>query len=169
VLWLALDVRQPPWIPLTLATSFGLYGLLRKLAPVGALTGLTVETALLLPLAGAYLVRAVATGRAAFLAGDPWLDLRLLLAGPVTAVPLLLFAAAARRLRLSTMGFLQYLSPTIQFLLAVAVYGEHFDRTRAVAFGFIWTAVALFAAHHARAGVPADRVADEAGSDLTIS
>jgi len=150
VLWLALHVGQFPWIPLVLATCFGLYGLVRKIAPVGALTGLTVETALLLPLAGGYLAWAIAGGRAAFLAGDPGLDVRLLLAGPVTAVPLLCFVAAARRLPLSTLGFLQYLSPTLQFLLAVLVYGERFDRTHAVAFVLIWIAVAVFAAHGAR-------------------
>jgi chloramphenicol-sensitive protein RarD len=151
VLWLALNLGEFPWIPLVLATSFGLYGLMRKLAPVGALAGLTVETALLLPLTGGYLAWAIGSGRAAFLAGDLSLDVLLLLAGPVTAVPLLFFAAAARRLPLSTLGFLQYLSPTLQFLLAVFVYGESFDRTHAVAFVLIWTAVALFAAHSARA------------------
>jgi chloramphenicol-sensitive protein RarD len=151
VLWLAVQLGEFPWIPLVLATSFGLYGLMRKLAPVGALAGLTVETSLLLPLTGGYLVWAIASGRAAFLAGDPSLDAWLLLGGPITAVPLLFFAAAARRLPLTTLGFLQYLSPTLQFLLAVFVYGESFDWTRAVAFAFIWTAVALFAAHSARA------------------
>ena len=150
VLWLALKLGEFPWIPIVLATSFGLYGLMRKLAPVGALAGLTIETALLLPLTGGYLAWAIASDRAAFLAGDRSLDGLLLLAGPVTAVPLLCFAAAARRLPLTTLGFLQYLSPTLQFLLAVFVYGESFDRTRAVAFVFTWTAVALFAAHGAR-------------------
>jgi chloramphenicol-sensitive protein RarD len=134
ILWLALHLGEFPWIPLVLATSFGLHGLMRKLAPVGALAGLTIETALLLPLTGGYLVWAIAGGRAVFLAGDRSLDVRLLLAGPVTAVPLLCFAAAARRLPLSTLGFLQYLSPTLQFLLAVFAYGEAFDRTHAVAF-----------------------------------
>jgi chloramphenicol-sensitive protein RarD len=150
VLWLAVHVGQLPWIPLTLATSFGLYGLLRKVAPVGALTGLTIETGLLLPFTSAYLAWAIASGRAAFLAGNPSLDAALLLAGPVTAFPLLMFAAAARRLPLSTLGFLQYLSPTLQFLLAVFAYGETFDRAHAVAFVFIWTALAVFAAHTAR-------------------
>jgi chloramphenicol-sensitive protein RarD len=152
VLWLALNLGAFPWVPLTLATSFGLYGLLRKLAPVGPLAGLTVETGLLLPLTSGYLAWAVGTGRAAFLSGNRTLDLWLLLAGPVTAFPLLLFAAAVRRLPLSTLGFLQYLSPTIQFLLAVFIYGESFDRAHAVAFAFIWTAVAVFAAHTARKG-----------------
>jgi chloramphenicol-sensitive protein RarD len=154
VLWLAVRAGQPPWIALALATSFGLYGLMRKLAPVGALTGLAIETALLLPLSGGYLVWAIASGRAAFLAGGPAVSLLLLLAGPVTAVPLLCFGGAARRLPLSTMGFLQYLSPTLQFLLAVLVYGEPFDATRTVAFGFIWTALLVFAVHSARRGAP---------------
>jgi chloramphenicol-sensitive protein RarD len=154
VLWLALRVGAPPWISLALAASFGTYGLMRKLAPVGALAGLAVETALLLPLAGGHLVWALASGRAAFLSGRPTLDLLLLLAGPVTAVPLLCFAGAARRLPLTTLGFLQYLSPTLQFLLAIFVYGEPFDRGRAVAFGFIWTALAVFAVHSVRRGSP---------------
>jgi chloramphenicol-sensitive protein RarD len=154
VLWLTVGVGRPPWIALILAASFGLYGLMRKLAPVGALAGLAIETALLLPFTGGYLVWAITTGRSAFLAGDRPLDLLLLLAGPVTAIPLLCFAGAARRLPLSTMGFLQYLSPTLQFLLAVLVYGEPFDRSRAIAFGFIWTALVVFAVHSARRGTP---------------
>jgi len=154
VLWLAVDLGRFPWIPLTLAASFGSYGLLRKIVPAGPLAGLTIETALLFPLTGGYLAWAIASGRAAFLAGHRALDLGLLLGGPVTAVPLLLFAAAARRLPLSTMGFLQYLSPTIQFLLAVFAYGEPFDRAHAVAFALIWTAVALFAVHTSRPATP---------------
>jgi chloramphenicol-sensitive protein RarD len=154
VAWLTIRLGQAPWIALALAASFGLYGLMRKLAPVGALAGLTIETALLLPLSAGYLAWAVLTGGSAFLAGRPTLDLLLLLAGPVTAIPLLCFARAARRLPLSTLGFLQYLSPTLQFLLAVLVYGEPFDGSRLVAFGFIWTALAVFAAYSARRGTP---------------
>lgn len=154
VLWLALRAGHLPWISLVLAASFGTYGLMRKLAPMGAVVGLAVETALLLPFAGGYLVWAAAAHRAAFLSGPRSLDLLLLLAGPVTALPLLLFAGAARRLELSALGLLQYLSPTVQFLLAVLVYGEPFDAARAVAFGFIWTALVLFAIHSLRRGVP---------------
>jgi chloramphenicol-sensitive protein RarD len=154
VAWLTIRLGQAPWIALALAASFGLYGLMRKLAPVGALAGLAIETALLLPLSSGYLAWAVLTGGSAFLAGRPTLDLLLLLAGPVTAIPLLCFAGAARRLPLSTLGFLQYLSPTLQFLLAVLVYGEPFDGSRLVAFGFIWTALAVFAAYSARRGTP---------------
>ncbi len=154
VAWMALDLGQLPCISLVLAFSFGLYGLLRKIAPVGALIGLTVETILLAPFCLAYLAWAVSHGRSGFVSGGPWIQALLLLAGPVTAVPLLCFAAAARRLPLSTIGFLQYVSPTLQFLLAVAVYGEPFSRGRAVAFAFIWTAVALFAFDSVRRRAP---------------
>ena len=154
VVWLAIGLGQLPWISLVLAFSFGLYGLLRKIAPVGALTGLTVETLLLAPLAAGYLVWAEARGRATFLSGRWGIDVLLLLAGPVTAIPLLCFAAAARRLPLSTIGFMQYISPTLQFLLAVTVYGEPFDRARAGAFACIWVAVALFAFDSVRRRTP---------------
>lgn len=150
VLWLAVRGGHVPWIALTLAASFGSYGLLRKLAPVGALVGLTVETALLTPLAGGYLIWAEANGRAALFAVSPSLDALLLSAGPVTAIPLLFFAGAARRLPLSTLGFIQYLSPTLQFLLAVLAYREPLDAPRLVAFVLIWTALAIFAVHTAR-------------------
>jgi chloramphenicol-sensitive protein RarD len=150
VLWLAVRGGHFPWIALTLATSFGSYGLLRKLAPVGALVGLTIETALLTPLAGGYLLWAAARGTAAIFSGSPWLDALLLLAGPVTAIPLLFFAGAARRLPLSTLGFLQYVSPTLQFLLAVLAYREPLDGPRLVAFVLIWTALAIFAVHTGR-------------------
>jgi chloramphenicol-sensitive protein RarD len=154
VVWLAIGLGQLPWISLVLAFSFGLYGLLRKIAPVGALIGLTVETLLLAPLAAGYLVWAEARGRATFLSGRWGIDVLLLLAGPVTAIPLLCFAAAARRLPLSTIGFMQYISPTLQFLLAVTVYGEPFDRARAGAFACIWVAVALFGFDSVRRRAP---------------
>lgn len=160
VLWLAINLGQPPWISLAVAGSFALYGLLRKIAPVGALIGLTVETLLLAPFAAAYLVWAVAGGHARFLSGDRRMDVLLLLAGPLTAIPLLCFSAAARRLPLSTIGFLQYVSPTLQFLLAVGLYGESFDRARAGAFACIWVAVALFAIDSVRRHAPEPVVAD---------
>lgn len=160
VLWLGVQAGHLPWISLTLATTFGLYGLMRKLAPLGALVGLTVETALLLPLAAGFLGWRLASGRSAFLAGDVRLDALLVLAGPVTAIPLLFFAGAARRLPLTTLGFLQYLSPTVQFLLAVLLYREPFGRARAVAFVLIWTALTIFAVHSARRGQPEPVTAD---------
>jgi chloramphenicol-sensitive protein RarD len=159
VLWMVIRGGHVPWVAFTLATSFGLYGLLRKLAPVGGLAGLTIETALLSPLAGGYIGWAVATGRSGFLAGRPGIDALLLLAGPITAVPLLFFAGAARRLPLSTLGMLQYVSPSLQFLLAVFLYREPLDRPRLVAFVFIWTALAIFAVHTARrTRLPAGRI-----------
>jgi chloramphenicol-sensitive protein RarD len=154
VVWLAVDLGGLPWISLVLGFSFGLYGLLRKIAPVGALIGLTVETLLLAPFCLAYLAWAVAHGHSGFVSGSPGLRTLLVLAGPVTAVPLLCFAGAARRLPLSTMGFLQYVSPTLQFLLAVAVYGEPFSRGRAGAFACIWVAVVLFAFDSVRRRAP---------------
>jgi chloramphenicol-sensitive protein RarD len=145
VSWLAWRTGAPPWLALGLALTFGLYGLLRKQVAVGALAGLTVETTLLLPLVGGYLLWIGAAGRGAFLSGRPGLDLLLVFAGPVTAVPLLLFTGAVRRLPLSTIGFLQYLSPSLQFLLAVTVFGEPLGTDRLAAFACIWVALLLYA------------------------
>lgn len=145
VLWLTLRVGSLPWISLTLAFSFGMYGLLRKLVPVGALVGLTIETMLLFPFAVAWLGWAESTGHAVFLQRGRVMDLLLMLAGPLTAIPLLWFTGAARRLPLSTLGFLQYIAPSLQFLLAVFAYREPLDGARLVAFGLIWAALAVFA------------------------
>ncbi len=150
VAWLTYQLGQPPWLALSLAVSFGLYGLLRKLVPVGALVGLTVETTLLLPFALAYFAWAAGTGRMVFRTQGPALDVALLFAGLVTAVPLLFFTGAARRLPLMTIGFLQYLSPSIQFLMAIALFGEPFSHARGVAFACIWIALAIVAVHSAR-------------------
>jgi chloramphenicol-sensitive protein RarD len=154
VAWLTFQGGQLPWISLVLATSFGCYGMLRKMTPIGAVAGICVESLLLFPLAFGYLVWSHQAGTLAFLAGAPTRDALLLLSGPLTAIPLLLFAAAARRLPLSTLGFLQYLSPSIQFLIAVFVYGEPFASARAVAFVLIWTGLAIFMAHSLRRGAP---------------
>jgi len=154
VLALAVLAGRPPWIALGLALSFGSYGLVRKLVRnVGAVAGLTVETAFLCPCALAYLAWAYAHGRLAFLAGAPSRDFLLVLSGPVTAIPLLMFAGAVARLPLSSIGLLQYVSPSVQFLLAVLVYGEPFTAAQAGAFGLIWMALAVFAVHTVRRGV----------------
>jgi chloramphenicol-sensitive protein RarD len=134
---------QLPWIALYLAGSFGLYGLVRKTAPVEALGGLFIETLILLPAALVYLFWLAANGTGTFTRDDLSFDLVLMLAGPVTAFPLLWFAAAARRLKLSTVGFFQYLAPSTQFVLAVFVYGEPFTHAHAVTFPLIWAALAL--------------------------
>lgn len=146
VLYLTLQGGQVPWIALILAWSFGLYGLLRKVAQVDALTGLTVETLLLAPLAVGYLLWLQGQGQAMFLAGSLRHDLLLPLAGAVTALPLLCFAGAARLLRLATVGFLQYITPTLHFLLAVGLFGEPFSSTHLISFACIWAGLALYTA-----------------------
>lgn len=154
VIYLGISYRQVPHLALVLAFSFGVYGLLRKRARADALIGLTVETLLLLPAALAFLLWRHGAGELAFGHGAArlglsagraaGLDALLVAAGLVTAVPLLWYANAVRRLRLATIGFLQFVSPSLQFLLAVAAYGERFGPTNAVAFAFIWTALALY-------------------------
>ncbi|MBI5257938.1 MAG: EamA family transporter RarD [Burkholderiales bacterium] len=144
VLWLTVAAGQLPWVALVLAGSFGLYGLLRKTATLGALEGLTLETLLLAPLTVGALLWFVASGHGAFAQGNLVMDGWLLLAGPVTAVPLLLFAAGARRVSMATLGLLQYLGPSISFLLGVFVYHEPFDPTRGIGFGLIWAALVLY-------------------------
>jgi chloramphenicol-sensitive protein RarD len=144
--WLVLGAGEWPWISGVLALSFGVYGLLRKTASLGAIEGLALENLLQAPLA-LVLVGAVAlAGTNAFTPGDPVTSAWLLMAGPVTAIPLLLFAVGARGLTLATLGLMQYLSPTIQFLTGVFVYGEPFTAQRAVGFVLIWTALALYSA-----------------------
>lgn len=136
-------VGQVPWISLALAFSFALYGLLRKLMPVDGLVSLTVETLLLLPLATGFLVYLQATSEST--GNGPLLIGLLMLSGPITTVPLLFFGAAARRLRLSTIGIIQYLTPSLQFLVAVVLFREPFTTAQLLSFACIWTAVALFA------------------------
>jgi chloramphenicol-sensitive protein RarD len=131
------------WISLTLAVTFATYGLLRKIAPVDAVAGLTIETALLAPLAIGWLAWRLAIGEPSLGSNGSETGL-LLLAGVVSTIPLLLFTAAARRLPYSTLGMLQFLAPTLQFLIAVWLYGEPFGTAHAIAFGAIWTALALY-------------------------
>ena len=145
VLWLALQAGRLPWIGLAIALTFGGYGLLRKTAPLGALEGLALETTLLTPLALALLAWWAGQGTAAWTQAGAADWLWLLAAGPITAVPLLLFAAGARRVPLATLGLLQYISPSLQFLLGVALLGESVQPARLLGFALIWTALALFA------------------------
>jgi len=136
-----------PWIALVLAGTFGIYGLLRKQLPLDAASGLFLETVCMTPATLAWLGWLSLSGQNHF-GGGPGLlngrDLMLIATGAVTAIPLLLFAIAARRLPLTMMGFLQYLAPSITFLLAVFVYGEPLDPTRALAFAVIWTGLAVY-------------------------
>ncbi len=146
-LGVAVQVAQlgrPPWIALALALSFGFYGLLRKQSALGPLTGLAVETVLLAPLAVGYLLWRQQTGEGALGRVDAATQWLLLSTGIVTAIPLLLFAYGARRIRLTTLGLLQYIAPTVQFTLAVAVFHEAFSRERAMAFALIWAGLALY-------------------------
>lgn len=146
VLYLTVQYGDFPWIALSLAFTFGIYGLIRKVAPVGALPGLTVE-ALMLTLPGiVYLVRLESAGTGAFTHAGLAVDLLLIGASVVTTVPLLFFALGARRLNLSTMGFLQYIAPTMMFLLGVFVYREPFSTAQLVTFGMIWTALFIYSA-----------------------
>lgn len=135
-----------PWIGVVLAVTFGLYGLTRKVAPVDGLMGATVESVLLVPIAVGYLVWLAVAGTGAFGTLGVRTDLLLVCAGIVTATPLVWFANAARLLPLRTLGFVQYLAPSCQFLLAVYAFGEPLTSAHVRAFGCIWTAVAIFTA-----------------------
>ncbi|HVS33345.1 MAG TPA: EamA family transporter RarD [Thermoanaerobaculia bacterium] len=139
VTWLAIGAGVVPWISLGVALTFAMYGLVRKIARVQAVEGLTIETAMLLPVAALYLLTITSHFHPLLPAS-----------GPITALPLLWFAAAVQRLRLATVGLLQYLSPTIQACVAVALFGEPFGTTRLVAFVLIWTAIAIYSAANLR-------------------
>jgi chloramphenicol-sensitive protein RarD len=144
VVLMGLRVGGLPAISLILAVSFALYGLLRKRTPVGGIVGLAVETGLLAPLALGYLFWLGGEDRLVFSRLDARTDWLLAASGVVTALPLVWFANAARRLQLSTVGILQYLSPTLQFLLAVLVFGEPFAARELASFGLIWAALAIY-------------------------
>jgi chloramphenicol-sensitive protein RarD len=144
VLWLAVQAGHPPWIALILAFTFGGYGLLRKVGTLGALEGLALETLVLAPLAISVLAYLTWQGRSAFVQGDAATLGWLLFAGPMTALPLLLFAAGARRITLTTMGILQYISPSLQFALGVWLFHEPFESARLVGFGLIWAALVIY-------------------------
>ena len=143
VLWLTWQLGRLPWIALALAGSFGLYGLVRKTAPLGALEGLALETMLLAPLVLPLLAWWTVTHQGVALQGDIGLLGLMALLGPMTTIPLLCFTAAARRLPLATLGLVQYMSPTIQLLLGVWVFGEAFGGDRLLGFALIWSALVL--------------------------
>ncbi|MDN0077192.1 EamA family transporter RarD [Crenobacter sp. SG2303] len=144
VLWLTLHVGSVPWVALVLAVTFALYGLLRKTAHLPSLEGLALETFLMAPIALVGLILAERHGSGAFGHLDILRTLLLIGAGVVTTVPLVLFASGARRLTLATLGVIQYLSPTLQFLLGVWLYHEPFDMARLIGFGLIWSGLALY-------------------------
>jgi chloramphenicol-sensitive protein RarD len=144
VAWLTWQAGQLPWIALTLAASFGLYGLMRKTAALGALEGLAMETLLLAPLAAALLAWWVAAGHSSVVGAGAATWGWIAFSGPLTAFTLVLFAAGARRLPLATMGLMQYISPTIQLALGIWVFQEPFSAVRLVGFALIWAALAVY-------------------------
>lgn len=142
--WLTWHSGNLPWIGLTLAVTFGTYGLLRKTAALGALEGLSLETLVLFPVAFIYLAWLAMQNTNAFLVAPANMQWLLASTGPITAIPLLLFAAGARRIPLSLLGILQYIGPTLQFLLGVWLYHEPFGGARLVGFVLIWAALAVY-------------------------
>jgi chloramphenicol-sensitive protein RarD len=144
VAYLTAVYGRLPWISLTLALSFGFYGLVKKLAPLGSLHGLTLETGIVFPVALLYLLLVGMRGSGAFLQEGPQTTLLLIGAGPVTTIPLLLFASAAREIPLAILGLLQYIAPTLQFLIGVFIYKEPFNRSLLIGFCIIWIALILF-------------------------
>lgn len=152
VVVLTVENGGPPWIALVLAFSFGAYGLLKKTAGVGAVEGLAIETVVLLPVAVAYLVVLGVSGQSTFGSEGPGHAGLVAASGVITAVPLLLFGAAASRVPLTTLGLLQYLAPTMQFLLGVALFHEPLPLVKLIGFVLVWLGLALFTAdlvrHH---------------------
>ena len=146
VVWLSVDLGRVPWVAMTLAVTFGLYGLNRKTAPVGSLDGLTIEVTLMFPFALVGLVVLTAGGVGAGDVSAPWGWVWVMGTGLMTAAPLLLFASAARRIELWLVGVLQYVAPTLQFLLGVLVYREAWGGGQVVGYVVIWLGLAVFAA-----------------------
>ena len=144
VAWLTWQAGQLPWIALILGCTFGAYGLLRKTAALAALEGLSLETMILFPAALVYVLWLTSHGQNTFLSSEVSTRWLLAAAGPITAVPLLLFAAGARRIPMSVLGLLQYMSPTMQMLLGVWFFHEAFSVPRMAGFGIIWSALLLY-------------------------
>lgn len=144
VTFLTIKFGQLPWIALVLAFSFGFYGLVKKLAPLSSLYGLTLETGILFIPAVAYLGFVEASGRGAFMHTGVLPDSLMVGAGLVTTVPLLMFASAAKQIPLTMIGVLQYIAPTIQFLIGVFLYHEPFDQSRLIGFSIVWLALIIF-------------------------
>jgi chloramphenicol-sensitive protein RarD len=145
VIYLTFAYGRLPWIALSLAFTFGFYGFVKKLSPLGSLYGLTLETGLVFPVALAYLAVVGVNGTGAFMHDGTLVDFLLIGAGLVTIVPLLMFASAAKQIPLSIVGLLQYIAPTIQFLIGVFVYKEAFDRAHFIGFSIVWVALIIFA------------------------
>lgn len=144
VLFLTVQLESFPWIAITLALSFGVYGLAKKMTNYEATVGLTMETMVITPLALMYLIYLAFSGNMSFGTGDISLTLLLMGGGAMTALPLLYFAKGAKLIPLTTLGFLQYVAPTISLCIGVFLYNEQFTKAHAIAFSFIWTAIIIF-------------------------
>jgi chloramphenicol-sensitive protein RarD len=144
VLYLTWAYHRLPWIALTLAFSFSSYGLIKKNAPLGSLYGLTLETGIVFPVALIYLIVVAMNGSGAFLHTGAQVDLFLAASGIVTTIPLLMFASAAKQIPLTMVGLLQYIAPTMQFLLGVFLYKEPFSHSQLIGFGIVWIALIIF-------------------------
>ena len=143
--YLTFAYGRLPWIALSLAFTFGFYGFVKKLSPLGSLYGLTLETGIVFPIALVYLAFVGFNGTGAFLQNGALVDVLLIGAGIVTTIPLLMFASAAKQIPLTVVGLLQYIAPTLQFLIGVLVYKEPFDLSRFIGFGLVWVALIVFA------------------------
>jgi chloramphenicol-sensitive protein RarD len=146
VIYLTFVYGRLPWIALSLAFSFGFYGFVKKLSPLGSLYGLTLETGIVFPIALIYLVIVGFNGSGAFLHTGTLVDVFLIGAGLVTTIPLLMFASAAKQIPLTIVGLLQYIAPTLQFLIGVFIYKEPFDVAHFIGFSIVWMALIIFAA-----------------------
>jgi chloramphenicol-sensitive protein RarD len=144
VISLLVNLGELPWISLTLATTFGFYALIRKKAAIDPLVGLLIETAMLTPLALSYLLWLWSAGTANFSLEAPGMATLLVVSGVITALPLIFFNLGAQRLKLSTIGLMQYLSPTLQLAIGVLLFGEEFTGAHGMAFGLIWVALAIY-------------------------
>jgi chloramphenicol-sensitive protein RarD len=144
VLWLTLHLGRVPWISLYLAFTFAFYGLLRKKANLKSLPGLFIETLILSPLALIYLGYVNQQGTGLFLHQSILADVLLVLGGPVTAIPLFWFGKAATRIPLSTIGFIQYLSPTLQLLIGLLIYQEEFNPVYLASFALVWLGLVIY-------------------------
>lgn len=158
VVYLTWSAGRPPWLSLWLALSFGLYGLVRKVAKVEALPGFAGETLLLFPFAAGYILWTELSGRGVMMELSWGLNAMLLLGGPITAIPLVLFAVGARRIPLSTVGLLQYIAPTMQLLTAIFLFEESFGTAHVLGFSMIWAALAIYGTDGLLAGRRRERI-----------
>lgn len=144
VIYLTLDYGQFPWISIYLAISFSLYGLIKKTAGIEAMPALSIETLILTPIAAIFIGYKMILGSGALFAGPNFIDIMFILSGVATTLPLYWFAKGAQRIPLSSVGFMQYIGPSIMLIIGIVMYGERFKQEQAIAFGLIWIALVLY-------------------------